>query len=238
MNQSKITIAIDGFSSCGKSTLAKDLASELNYIFIDSGAMYRAITLYALQLEGCIHNGEIEESILINALPFIELHFEINPKSLSPELILNGTNVESEIRTPLVSSFVSKIAVIKEVRKKLVEEQRKMGRNGGIVMDGRDIGSVVFPTAELKLFVTADIETRVNRRHKELEGKGITISREEVKTNLMERDHIDSNRSESPLIKTEDSILIDNTLLNRSEQLQLALDLAQNILDAKENYIR
>ena len=232
MNSKKITIAIDGFSSCGKSTLARDLASELHYIFIDSGAMYRAITLYALR-NGNIRHTEINESGVIGSLDSIELHFEHNNETGNPDLYLNGKNVEKEIRTPEISELVSKISSITEVRKKLVHEQRKMGANGGIVMDGRDIGSVVFPNAQLKIFVTAEIETRVERRFKELSEKGIAITRNKVRENLLERDHLDSTRKNSPLTRTEDSVLIDNTALTRQEQLEFALELVQGILLTK-----
>lgn len=217
----KITIAIDGYSSCGKSTLARELAKILHYVFIDSGAMYRGVTLFALE-NGCIINQEVNRRLLISKLSEIELKFVLNPETKSPELLLNGENVESKIRTPRVSSFVSDVAAIKEVRHKLVAEQQAMGLAGGIVMDGRDIGSVVFPNAELKLFVTADIETRVERRYQELIFRGTPTSKEEVRANLARRDFIDSTRAESPLIQTEDAIVLDNTHLTKSEQLQIA----------------
>lgn len=223
----KITIAIDGFSSCGKSTLARELAHELHYVFIDSGAMYRGVTLHAINT-ACIQGNDLDRGQLIESLGDIQLSFKLNPETRSPELHLNGENVEKEIRTPLVSSFVSQVAAIKEVREKLVYEQRQMGRNGGIVMDGRDIGSVVFPDAELKLFVTAEIQTRVERRYQELKFRGNEISREEVKENLLRRDHIDSTRKESPLTQVPEAVVIDNTNLNRNEQLQLALELVNN----------
>lgn len=223
----KITIAIDGFSSCGKSTLARELAHELHYVFIDSGAMYRGVTLHAINT-GCIHGNDVNRGQLIESLDDIQLSFKLNPDTRSPELQLNEENVEKEIRTPLVSSFVSQVAAIKEVREKLVYEQRQMGRNGGIVMDGRDIGSVVFPDAELKLFVTAEIQTRVERRYQELKFRGNEISREEVKENLLRRDHIDSTRKESPLTQVPEAVVIDNTNLDRTEQLQLALELVNN----------
>lgn len=225
----KITIAIDGYSSCGKSTLAKELAKKLHYVFIDSGAMYRGVTLYALQNE-IIHQGELDRGKLIQSLPEIQLKFELNPETKSPELLLNGVNVETEIRKPYVSSRVSEIAAIKEVRQKLVHAQQLMGAHGGIVMDGRDIGSVVFPNAELKLFVTAEIETRVERRYQELIDKGEDVTRESVKENLQQRDLIDSTRAESPLIQVDDAIVIDNTKLTKEEQLKLALQHVQNTL--------
>ena len=222
----KIVIAIDGYSSCGKSTLAKELAKELHYVFIDSGAMYRGVTLYALRNDQ-IHENELDRGAIIRSLDDITLSFKLNPDTKTPELHLNGENVAEEIRSPQVSSFVSPVAAIKEVRQKLVQDQRLMGSYGGIVMDGRDIGSVVFPEAELKIFVTASIEERVSRRFKELTDKGIEISREEVESNLTQRDLIDSTRKESPLIQVEDAVVIDNTTLSRSEQLALALDLVE-----------
>lgn len=222
----KITIAIDGYSSCGKSTLAKELAKELNYIFVDSGAMYRAVTLFVSQKD-FVTPETVNEKKIILSLDEINLEFKMNSETKSPELYLNGENIESKIRTPYISSLVSKVASIKEVRIKLVEEQRKMGQNGGIIMDGRDIGSVVFPNAELKLFVTADIAIRVERRYSEMITKGESVSKIEVEKNLKERDYLDSTRSESPLIQTEDAIVLDNTNLNRKEQLQLALNLVE-----------
>ncbi len=231
MGTNKITIAIDGYSSCGKSTLAKELAKSLDYVFIDSGAMYRAVALYGLNTN-CIVKGTVDKKALIEALNDIELQFELNPKTKTPEILLNGLNAEGQIRTPRVAEVVSKVATIKEVREKLVFEQRKMGFEGGIVMDGRDIGSVVFPNAELKLFVTASNEIRVDRRYKELIHKGIETSREEVKANLEQRDLIDSTREESPLIQTEDAIVIDNSELNREEQLAKALQMVNDLINA------
>ncbi len=218
MTLNKITIAIDGFSSCGKSTLAKALAKKLNYIFIDSGAMYRGVSLYCIENSISI-NKEINEELLIQHLPKIEIHFEINTETLSPELVLNGTNVENKIRKIEVASIVSKVASIKEVRQKLVVLQQKMGEFGGIVMDGRDIGSVVFPNAELKLFVTADPDTRAKRRFLELQSKNEIVTLEEIRDNLEERDRIDSTRKESPLRQASDAILLDNSNLNQEEQL-------------------
>ena len=223
----KITIAIDGFSSCGKSTLAKALAKKINYIFIDSGAMYRGVSLYCIENNITINN-EINESLLIEHLPLIELSYKINENTLSPELILNGENVENKIRRIEVASIVSKVASIKEVRQKLVLEQQKMGEFGGIVMDGRDIGSVVFPTAELKLFITADPETRAQRRYKELKEKGDLVTLEEISVNLEERDRIDSTRKESPLLQTKDAILLDNSTFTPDEQLDIVYNLYLN----------
>lgn len=225
----KIVIAIDGYSSCGKSTLARELAKELHYIFVDSGAMYRGVTLFALQ-NNLIHSNEIDRAKIIHSLDSIELKFIFNPITKSPELLLNSVNVEDLIRTPQVASFVSKIAAIKEVREKLVNIQQLLGENGGIIMDGRDIGSVVFPNADLKLFVTADVDIRVERRYKELTEKKLKITREEVKSNLMERDRIDTTRKESPLLKTTDAIVLDNSQLSRKEQLELSLSLVSDKL--------
>lgn len=222
----KIVVAIDGFSSCGKSTLARELAKQLHYVFIDSGAMYRGITLYAIR-NGCVHGSELDRGKLIQQLGDIHLSFKLNPETQKPELHLNGENVEKEIRTPQVAAQVSQVATIKEVRTKLVDQQREMGKNGGVVMDGRDIGSVVFPNAELKLFITAEIETRVQRRYLELQDKGLEVEKDEVRANLLERDRIDSTRKESPLIQTEDAVVIDNTNMTRSEQLELALELVE-----------
>ncbi|MBL1279326.1 MAG: (d)CMP kinase [Fluviicola sp.] len=230
----KITIAIDGYSSCGKSTLAKELAKELNYLFVDSGAMYRAVTLFALR-NNYISNNDLDSSGLISQLSKINLHFELNTDTNTPELILNGQNVAEEIRTPVVSSYVSKVAELREVREKLVLEQRIMGEKGGVIMDGRDIGSVVFPNAELKFFITAEVATRTQRRYDELVKRGFETTLEAVQKNLIQRDYIDSHREESPLIKTNDAIEIDNTNLSRSEQLSLALSFVKKKV-IEQNY--
>ncbi len=219
-NQKKITIAIDGFSSCGKSTLAKAIAHDLGYIFIDSGAMYRAITLYCYKNK-LVDENSIDEEKIIASLKDISIHFEFNSTTSKLEVTLNGENIEKEIRNLTISNLVSKVAAIKEVRQKLVSEQQKIGENGGIVMDGRDIGSVVFPNAELKFFVTADTEVRAHRRFLELNDASISLK--EVAKNLKERDFLDSTRKESPLIQTDDAIVIDNSELTQEEQLLLAL---------------
>lgn len=219
----KITIAIDGFSSCGKSTLAKQVAGKLDYIFIDSGAMYRAITYYLLTIKNV--TLPVNEQAIKDLIADVDIHFEINEVTHSPEIYLNHKNINDEIRSPFISNNVSKFAAIKSVREKLVKSQQEMGKKGGIVMDGRDIGSIVFPNAELKLFITADIETRAQRRYKELKAKDIAIELDDVKKNLAERDHLDSTRKESPLIQTKDAIEIDNTNLNRTEQLELVLNI-------------
>ncbi len=228
----KITIAIDGFSSCGKSTLAKALAKELNYIFIDSGAMYRGVSLFCIQ-NNLVEKGEIKEDLLIEKLPTIEILFEKNEETQKPDLLLNGKNVEHLIRSIDVASIVSKVASIKQVREKLVIEQQKMGEEGGIVMDGRDIGTVVFPNADLKLFVTADPETRAQRRFLELTIKGDKVTVEEIRYNLEERDRIDSSRKESPLRQAKDAILLDNSNLSQDEQLELTLNLVKKKLESQ-----
>lgn len=220
MNAKKITIAIDGYSSCGKSTLAKALAKKLNYIFIDSGAMYRGVALYCIQNNLSV-NGEINKPELIKQLKNISLSFYKNEETDKADLLLNNINVEHLIRQIEVANIVSKVASIKEVREKLVLEQQEMGKNGGIIMDGRDIGSVVFPNAELKIFVTAKPEIRVERRYLELISKGEKVSKDEIKNNLEERDYLDTTRSESPLIQSNDAFLLDNSDLNQEEQLNL-----------------
>jgi len=225
MQKKQITIAIDGYSACGKSTLAKDLAASLHFSFIDSGAMYRAVTYFCLQ-HHLLENGEPNLPEIIRRLVEINLHFENN--SGESHLFLNNENVSEIIRTNPVAANVSKIATIKEVREKLVAEQRKMGENGGIIMDGRDIGSVVFPNAELKLFVTASEDVRVERRYAELLSKGIVSTKEDVRKNLSERDYLDTHRAESPLIQVADAIVLDNSNLTREEQLELVLQLVDD----------
>jgi cytidylate kinase len=225
-----ITIAIDGYSSTGKSTLAKQLAKHLGYIYVDTGAMYRAITFFAMQ-NGYITQLFFNKEILINSLSSIELHFEFNSELGFAEMYLNSVNVEKEIRTIEVSNFVSKIAEVSEVRTKLVEQQQEMGKNKGIVMDGRDIGTVVFPDAELKIFMTASQETRAQRRFDELEAKGDNVSYEEVLKNVQERDYIDTHREDSPLVIAVDAIEIDNSYLTREEQFQAVLDLVDEVIN-------
>lgn len=227
----KITIAIDGFSSTGKSTLAKQLAKHLGYVYVDTGAMYRAIAFFAME-NGYINSESLDKEILINSLSSIKLHFEFNPNLGFGEMFLNGTNVEKEIRTLTVSGFVSRIAEISEVRAKLVEQQQKMGAEKGIVMDGRDIGTVVFPNAELKIFMTASAQTRAQRRFDELQGKGDPVTYEEVLKNVQERDHIDTHRDDSPLVIAQDAIEIDNSDLTREEQFEAVLELANEVLNA------
>jgi cytidylate kinase len=220
----KLTIAIDGFSSCGKSTLAKDLAKELNYIFVDSGAMYRGIAFFALQNK-LIIDGVIHTDLLINRLDEINLEFVYNKEKFESDLLLNGVNISTEIRKPDVAAIVSKIAVLKEVRIKLVTTQQKLGEFGGIIMDGRDIGTVVFPKADIKLFVTADPKIRAERRFNELLLKDLNTSLVDITANLEERDFIDTTREISPLVKAEDAIELDNSNLTRESQLQFVLEL-------------
>jgi cytidylate kinase len=224
----KITIAIDGFSSTGKSTLAKQLANHLGYVYVDTGAMYRAVTLFAMQ-NGYINPDTFDKQSLINNLSFIKLNFEFNANVGFAEMYLNGINVENEIRTIEVSNFVSKVAEVSEVRSKLVEQQQEMGKGKGIVMDGRDIGTVVFPDAELKIFMTASAETRAQRRFDELQAKGDTVSYEDVLKNVQERDYIDTHRDDSPLVIADDAIEIDNSYLSREEQFDLVLELVDEI---------
>lgn len=220
----KITIAIDGFSSTGKSTLAKELAKYLGYVYVDTGAMYRAVTLFAMQ-NGYIGAGFFDKQLLINSLPYIKLVFKFNPDLGFAEMYLNDVNVETEIRTIEVSSFVSKVAEIPEVRSKLVEQQKEMGKNKGIVMDGRDIGTVVFPDADLKIFMTASAKTRAQRRYDELIQKGDLVTFDEVLKNIEERDYIDTHRDDSPLVKAKDAIEIDNSDISKQEQFEKVLKL-------------
>lgn len=224
----KLTIAIDGYSSCGKSTLARDLASALGYIFVDSGAMYRAVSLFVLQNRMVEHNV-FDEQDLISKLDQINVMFQIVHGT--PHIFLNGEDVEDRIRWSDVSNLVSHVAKIRQVREKLVDEQRKIAKDGGVVMDGRDIGTVVFPNAELKIFVNANIETRSKRRFEELKNKGIEISLSEVGQNLAERDQIDSNRKESPLVQAEDAIYFDNSNFTRESQLEWALGMVRKRLN-------
>lgn len=229
----KITIAIDGYSSTGKSTLAKQLAKKLGYIYVDTGAMYRAVTLFAMQ-NGYIDKDYFDVGTLVQSLEYIKINFELNEKLGFAEVLLNGVNVESEIRTIEVSNFVSRIAEISEVRAKLVEQQQHMGDDKGIVMDGRDIGTVVFPDAELKIFMTASPETRARRRYDELREKGYDVTFEEVLKNVEDRDYIDTHRKDSPLKKADDAIELDNSSLTREEQFDKVLSLARNIIGRKD----
>lgn len=221
-----IIVALDGHSACGKSTLAKALARELKYVYIDSGAMYRAVTFYAMD-EGLIKEGEeIDRSIIIENLSNINISFNYNSRTGKSETYLNGNNVEEIIRTIEVSRNVSEVSKIKEVRQKLVEFQQRLGKNKGIVMDGRDIGTAVFPNAKLKLWITANNDIRVARRYKELLEKGYKVSLKDVEDNVAQRDYEDSNRKESPLVKADDAIVLDNSHLSKEETLRQALSLA------------
>lgn len=213
----KITIAIDGFSSCGKSTMAKSLAKEIGYIYIDSGAMYRAVTLYCIE-NGLIEDGEIRTEILKEDLKRINISFKINAETGQPDTYLNDENVENKIRTMLVSSMVSQVSALDFVRSAMVEQQQKMGKEKGIVMDGRDIGTTVFPDAELKIFVTASAEVRAQRRFDELKSKGQQASYDEILHNVKQRDYLDQNREVSPLRQASDAILLDNSTLTIEEQ--------------------
>lgn len=222
----KIIIAIDGHSACGKSTLAKKLAKEMKYVYIDSGAMYRAVTLFAIQNKWVSDDGQsVDENELINALDSINISFNYNSKSGKSDTFLNGVNIEDEIRTMKVAKSVSAVAKLKKVREKLVEFQQSLGKNKGIVMDGRDIGTVVFPNADLKIWVTANMEVRTARRYKELIEMGDKITVDEVRANIQSRDFEDSNRKESPLKRADDAKDIDNSYLTKEQTVQSAMDL-------------
>lgn len=228
----KITVAIDGYSSCGKSTLAKQLAAALNYSYVDTGAMYRAVTLYFIRNQIDLFHPEQ----VVNALSNISIDFRINPKTQQQETYLNGENIESEIRVnPRVASVVSDVSAISEVRRFLVKQQQHMGNLKGIVMDGRDIGTVVFPDAELKLFVTADPMVRAKRRFDELVEKGQATTIEEVLANLEKRDHIDSNRADSPLLQAADAIVLNNSNLTREEQFEWVMKLVNQKIGSPTN---
>ncbi|WP_025739860.1 (d)CMP kinase [Aquimarina pacifica] len=229
MKDKNIIIAIDGHSSTGKSTVAKQLAKALGYIYVDTGAMYRAVSLYAMR-KNFINEFTFDKEALEQDLPAINITFEMNPEKGLAEVLLNGENVEHIIRTLAVSKHVSKIAAISKVRKKLVEQQQKMGVNKGIVMDGRDIGTVVFPDAELKLFMTATAKDRAERRFIELKERGEDVTYEAVLKNVVNRDHIDSTRKDSPLRKAEDAIKIDNSNLTLQEQFDHILQIAKTAI--------
>jgi CMP/dCMP kinase len=222
----KITIAIDGFSSTGKSTLAKQLAAALGYVYVDTGAMYRAVAYFAMQ-HNLVSESHIDKTGLIAELPNINLRFQFNPALGFAEMYLNNENIETQIRTIEVSRMVSKVAEVSEVRAKLVEQQQAMGQDKGIVMDGRDIGTVVFPEAELKLFMNASSKTRAQRRFDELIAKGQHVTFEEVIHNVEERDYIDTHRDDSPLVKAADAIEVDNSVMSKTEQFELVLKLVQ-----------
>ena len=225
----KITIAIDGFSSTGKSTIAKLIANKYNFIYVDTGAMYRAVTLFAMQ-NNLISNAFMDQTNLIKNLKEITLSFQFNMNLGFAEMFLNNVNVEKEIRTLEVSQFVSKIATISEVRKKLVSEQQEMGKQGGIVMDGRDIGTVVFPNAHLKLFMTASADKRATRRYNELIAIGDNVSFEDILFNVQERDRIDSTREDSPLVMADDAIEFDNSDMGITEQFDKICSVIDRII--------
>jgi len=225
----KITIAIDGYSSCGKSTLAKALAHKLHYDYIDTGAMYRAVTLYAIRLDLIDEAGLVDKEGLINALPLIEVEFNLNLKTHHSDVFLNGEDVEREIRTMEVSDLVSKVSAIREVREKMVAAQRKMGKRKGVVLDGRDIGTHVFPKAELKLFMIADPDVRAKRRQDEFSSKGQYFTLGEVEMSLLKRDMADISREESPLSQAEDAVILDNSDLTKEAQLEFVLKLISDL---------
>jgi cytidylate kinase len=224
-----ITIAIDGHSSTGKSTAAKQLAKALDFVYVDTGAMYRAVALFAIQND-LVKSDGIDRNRLIASLPGIEISFQVNLKTGNGDVYLNGRNVEKQIRTLEVSNQVSAVAKISEVRAKLVEQQQAMGHSGGVVMDGRDIGSVVFPDAELKVFMTASPEVRAQRRYDELKERGDSISYEEVFQNVTERDRIDSSRADSPLVQLPEARLLDTSNITRQEQFDLLLKWAREAM--------
>lgn len=234
MKSDRISIAIDGYSSCGKSTLAKALAKQLNYNYLDTGAMYRAVTLHALN-NGFFKDNLLYVEQLVASLDDIELHFEVNPQTGKSEIFLNDKNVEGLIRSMDVAAKVSEVSAIREVRSKLHVLQRAIGKKKGVVMDGRDIGTVVMPDAELKIFLTADNDIRVQRRYAELRAQGKDVSFAEVAENLKHRDYIDANRVEDPLRQAEDARVLDNSELTEAEQLQIALEWTQEAVDYKKN---
>ena len=219
----KITIAIDGHSSCGKSTMAKDLAREVGYVYVDTGAMYRSVTLFALR-NGLFNNDTINEEELRRRMPEIQISFQFNPETGRPDTYLNGELVEKDIRTMEVSNKVSPIAALGFVREAMVAQQQQMGKDKGVVMDGRDIGTTVFPDAELKVFVTASAEVRAQRRYDELKAKGMDADFDDILKNVQERDYIDSHREVSPLRKADDAIELDNSHMTIPEQKQWLLD--------------
>lgn len=226
----KIVIAIDGYSSCGKSTMAKNLARQLGYVYVDTGAMYRAVTLYALRHQLFKADGEVDAASLQRAMPDIRISFQFNAQTGKPDTYLNDELVEQEIRTMQVSERVSKIAALPFVRTALVAQQQRMGVDKGIVMDGRDIGTVVFPHAELKIFVTASAEVRAQRRYDELQQKGMSARYDDILKNVQERDYIDSHREVSPLRKADDAIELDNSNLTIDEQQQWLLHQVDKVL--------
>lgn len=230
---SKIIIAVDGYSSTGKSTIAKALAKELDYIYVDTGAMYRAVTLYALK-KGYLHEHDLQKEALIDSLSTVKLRFEKQKSTGTVEMYLNQKNVEQEIRGLTVSNYVSEVAAIPEVRHFLVEQQQQMGKQKGIVMDGRDIGTVVFPNAEVKIFMTASPKVRATRRFQEMKTKGQEVTYDQVIQNILKRDRIDTTREISPLRKAADAVEIDNSKMSEEEQFDKILKLVRDCLEAKK----
>lgn len=230
----KITIAIDGHSSCGKSTMAKDLARQMGYVYIDTGAMYRSVTLYAMQNGMIDPQGNIDTQRLQAAMPDIHIAFRYNPQRGRPDTYLNGKLVEDDIRTMQVSNHVSPIATLGFVRQAMVQQQRQMGQQGGVILDGRDIGTVVFPNADLKIFVTASPEIRAKRRYDELTAKGQTVDYQEILRNVQERDYIDSHREISPLTQAPDAIVLDNSDMTIPQQQAWLLKLTKEAVSASE----
>ena len=228
-NHRKIIIAIDGFSSCGKSTFAKSIAARLGYIFIDTGAMYRAVTLYALE-NGAVVDGQVNATKVEALLPQIEIAFRFNSERGASDVYINGVEAEQRIRTIEVSNLVSKISSIAAVREKLVLLQQQMGQARGVVMDGRDIGTVVFPDAELKIYMTADAEVRAKRRYDELTAKGDSVTMEEILENVISRDHADMNREISPLRQAEDAIVLDNSYMSVEEQMAWFMERYEEVI--------
>lgn len=226
MAKNNFVIAIDGFSSCGKSTVAKALAKKLNFVFVDSGAMYRAVTLYFIQ-----NNVDMNDEAQV-AAAIADIHIDFIPNSQQTQILLNGEDISDAIRTMEVSSLVSEVSALKQVRTAMVAQQQKLGAKRNIVMDGRDIGTTVFPQADLKIFMTADPYIRAERRFAELAAKGEQLTMEEVKENLAHRDHIDSTREESPLRQAEDAVVLDNSQLTQEQQLDFVLDLYQQAKEA------
>ncbi len=230
MTMRKIIIAIDGYSSCGKSSFAKAIAAKLGYIFIDTGAMYRGVTLWAIR-HGMVDGPRVDEARLAEALPAIDISFAYNEERKAGDLILCGENVEAQIRTIEVSDAVSRVSAIPAVRARMVAMQQAMGRDKGVVMDGRDIGTTVFPDAELKIFMTASVDVRAERRYKELAAKGENVTLEEVRRNVMERDRIDETRTESPLRRADDALLLDNSSMTVDEQMDWVDTILRGILE-------
>ena len=227
----KIVIAIDGFSSCGKSTFAKAIASRLGYIFIDTGAMYRAVTLYALQ-QGAIRSGIVDNDAVVALLNDVEITFRFNPQRGASDIYVNGDLAEGKIRSIEVSNCVSSVSSIREVREKLVAMQQQMGRERGVVMDGRDIGTVVFPDAELKIFMTAEPKVRAERRYAELTAKGDKVTMEEILENVISRDKADMERAISPLRQAEDAVVLDNSYMTVEEQMAWFMERYEKIVNA------